>query len=160
MYITQKTQLNNAIYDYLKKHHLGSQKCDKLTKYTLFDKYVYNHSNIESMINSKVKTYFFNNVISNISFLRLPDNTINKNIWNFNNDIIFIKVLKNSYSLFIKLDNNYNYIIELSGFKSIDSINEFLEINIFGAVAGVDFNYILNNTLNYDYCLYSLNRNK
>lgn len=149
-----KDNYNLQLSEYLKKYHFKEFNTKKMIKYSIFKDYVYKKSNIETLINKSILFYSTNIFIKNCNI----DNSIkNQKIFYFNSSFIKVKQNKDDYILNILIDTVYDKRIELK-FNNLDEIEEFI-INTFlidSNFKNYNINFAINNSLDFDYSLYSI----
>lgn len=152
----QNLDYNLQLNDYLKKYHLKEYKTKKMIKYSLFNKFVYKKSNIETLIKSTNLFYSTNLFIKNCNI----DNSIkSQKIYYFNSSFIKVKQNKDNFILSILIDTNFDIRLELN-FNSLNDIEKFIISNflIDTNFENYNINFSFNNSLDFDYSLYSITK--
>lgn len=150
----QNLDYNLQLNEYLKKYHFKEYKTKKMIKYSLFKNYVYKKSNIEALIKSTALFYSINIFIKNCTI----DNSIkNQKIFYFNSNFIKVKKQKDNYILSILIDTVYNIRLDLN-FNNMSEIEAFIISNFLkdSNFENYNINFALNNSLDFDYSLYSI----
>lgn len=152
----QKIEYNLQLSEHLKKYHLKEYKTKKMIKHSLLNKFVYKQNNIEAMVKSTILFYSTSIFIKNCN---IDNSNKNQKIYYFNSSFIKVKQNKDTFILSILIDTNLNIRIELN-FNSLDEIENFIISNFLKDTnfENYNVNFALNNSLDFDYSLYSITK--
>ena len=150
----QNLDYNLQLKEHLKKYHFKEFKTKKMIKYSIFKDFVYKKTNIENLINKSILFYSTSIFIKNCT---IDNSSKTQKIFYFNSSFIKVKQNKNDYILSILIDTVFDKRIELK-FNNLDEIEEFI-INTFLVdtnFKNYNINFAINNSLDFDYSLYSI----